>query len=152
MRSLADLAPAARIALSLAATAACPGAHRDAATPVAPPHTSPPDGSILLGPLSREGCFHVSSETDRRYHFRINDVVYPEALGAGHVAIYVNSGGLIDLAPHPVVLARDPQLDFAAEGDASGPFELMLLLVDSEGRESEPTVMNQICPEPPGKR
>jgi hypothetical protein len=146
---------AVRTAMTLAATTACAAAPpRTASTTAAAAPDAAHAESSILGLRSREGCFHVSRETDARYRFWIEDVTYPDqrSLGSGHVAIYVAAGGLVDLVPRPVERPRDPRLEFTAEGEVSGPFELTLLLVDSDGRESQPTWMNRICPATHGRR
>src|SRR5215468_5180143 len=66
----------------------------------------------LLGPLPRSGCFHVQLVGPDRYRFAIDDVEYPRALGAGHVAIFVHATDMDDLEPRPVALPRTPRLEF----------------------------------------
>jgi len=118
--------------------------------PAAPRATRPGVESGLLGPFPRGGCFHVSVAARDTYRFVIDDVVYPRALGAGHVAVIVHAVDIGDLAPRPIELPRRPRLEFSAEGEASGAFELTLFLVDGEGRESQPTRLDTICASQPG--
>ena len=127
-------------------TAAC-----GAAAPVrtTEPQPAGTDGEAwLLGPLPRSGCFHVSAPAPGHYRFVIEDVEYPRALGAGHVAIIVHATDMADLAPRPITLPRTPRLAFDAEGEASGAFEITLFLVDGLGRESEPARLDRICDAP----
>jgi hypothetical protein len=50
-----------------------------------------------------------------------------------------------ELVPRPNRLARLPRLEFHADGDASGAFEVTLVLVDDEGHESQPLRLDEIC-------
>jgi len=114
--------------------------------PVAP--RGSPAGAVeseLLGPFPRSGCFHVALIGPDRYRFVIDDVEYPPGLGAGHVAIIARAVDIGDLRPRPVALPRSPQLAFTAEGEASGAFELTLLLIDDQGVETKPTRLDRIC-------
>lgn len=130
------------------ALAGCAAAACGAAAPVRPAEPQPA-GTVgeawLLGPLPRSGCFHISAVAPGHYRFTIDDVEYPRALGAGHVAILVHATDMTDLAPRPITLPRTRQLAFEAEGEASGAFEITLFLVDGMGRESEPAKLDRIC-------
>jgi hypothetical protein len=128
---------------ALAWLAACATACGGAGRPVPVDPESP-----WLGPFARSRCFHVNASAPNTYHFVIDDVVYPRALGAGQVAIIVHAVDVGDLAPRPVTLRRDPRLEFIAEGAARGAFELVLFLVDSGGRESKPERLDTICATP----
>jgi len=121
-----------------------------ASPPAAPRAPHPRIESALLGPFPRGGCFHVAVAARDNYRFVVDDVVYPRALGAGHVAVIVHAVDIGDLEPRPIELPRLPRLEFSAKGEASGAFELTLLLVDGEGRESQPTRLDTICANPIG--
>jgi hypothetical protein len=135
----------ARLAVALAGW----GAAACGATPPVRMAEPQPAGTVgeawLLGPLPRSGCFHVSATAPGHYRFEIDDVEYPRALGAGHVAIIVHATDMDDLAPRPITRPRVPQLTFEAEGEASGAFEITLFLVDGLGRDSEPAKLDRIC-------
>jgi len=90
----------------------------------------------------------VSAAAPDHYQFTIDEVEYPRALGAGHVAIIVHATDMEDLAPRPITRPRLPQLRFEAEGHASGAFEITLYLVDGLGRDSAPVLLDQICDTP----
>ena len=104
------------------------------------------DTATTLGPVSGEGCFHVWHVKPTSYRFLIDEVEYPDGLAGGKVQIFVTAGRFVDLRPRPVELPRRRRLEFSAEGQARGPLELTMSLVDSHGRMSEPTWMNTICP------
>src|SRR5262249_31683114 len=131
------------VVAGLAALGAGCGASAPAVSPAAPPAAA--GEAWLLGPLPRSGCFHVPIARPHRYRFEIDDVEYPRALGAGHVAILIHATDMDDLAPRPVKLPRTTQLTFEAYGAAHGAFELTLFLVDTQARESEPAKLDRIC-------
>lgn len=96
--------------------------------------------------MPKDACFHVTLEAPDTYRFVIEDVMYPgNALGSGHVAILVDAVGIGYLKPRPVNLARNARLEFQATGEAGGAFEVRLFLVDSEGGESQPTLLSFPC-------
>lgn len=118
--------------------------------PVSPrrPESPPPAArgeSWLLGPFTSDRCFRVTRDGSKHYHFVIDDVEYPRALGNVQVGILVHAVDIGELEPRPNRLALLRRLEFQADGDASGAFEVTLLLVDSEGHESQPFRIDQIC-------
>ena len=100
---------------------------------------------ITLGPWPKSGCFNVELAGSDRYRFLLDDVEYPNALGAGQVEVSVRAPQIGELAPRVLTLPRLPRLEFAAQGRASGAFEIKLTLVDGEGHHSETTRLERIC-------
>jgi hypothetical protein len=96
----------------------------------------------------RKLVIHVARAAPGRYRFLIDDVDYPRALGAGQVGVIVHATDIGDLQPVPIVLARERQLRFEAEGEASGAFEIRLFLIDGSKREGEPATLDRICATP----
>jgi len=64
------------------------------------------------------------------------------------VGVIVHATDIGDLQPVPIVLARERQLRFGAEGEASGAFEITLFLIDGSKREGEPAMLDRICATP----
>lgn len=101
--------------------------------------------SWLLGPFTNDRCFRVTLDGPNHYHFVIDGVGYPRALGNVQVGILVYAVDIGKLEPRPNRLALLRRLEFHADGDASGAFEVTLFLVDGEGHESQSIRIDQIC-------
>jgi hypothetical protein len=115
------------------------------AVPKPTPPSAGSDESWLLGPFTNDRCFHVTLDGPNHYRFVIDGVEYPRALGSVQVGILVYAVDIGMLEPRPDRLALLRRLEFHADGDASGAFEVTLFLVDGEGQESQSFRIDQIC-------